>query len=378
LSSAPSVLTAVGDTLLFRANDGIHGHELWRTDGTEGGTALVADIAPGDPSSFLYAATASSGRIFFVADDWSNGTELWTSDGTTAGTFMVLDIFPGVNGSYPSGLVHTRGGLYFAANDGVTGHELWVTDGTSAGTHLVQDSAPGPMAGGPDFPTVAGLRLIWSGDHPDTGRELWALDLPNQAPTANAGPDQSVASGTPVTLNGSASSDPDGDPLTFEWRGPGGTLVGTTAVVDLGVLPAGSHEYTLTVSDGGAATSDTVVITVEDVPVPLSLSVDDAEVLEGDHGQSDLRFTVRLSRPSSGIVAVAFRTLEGTAKEPQDFLHTIGGLAFAPGQTVKTLKVKVRGDRRPEPNETFIVRLGPAVGAGLARSQAIGTILNDD
>jgi ELWxxDGT repeat protein len=40
-------LTAVGSVLCFVADDGLHGRELWRKDGTTGGTVLVADIRPG-------------------------------------------------------------------------------------------------------------------------------------------------------------------------------------------------------------------------------------------------------------------------------------------------------------------------------------------
>ena len=45
----PPLLTPAGDTLFFRADDGVHGSELWKTDGTEEGTVLVADTAITDP-----------------------------------------------------------------------------------------------------------------------------------------------------------------------------------------------------------------------------------------------------------------------------------------------------------------------------------------
>ena len=50
----------------------------------------------------------------------------------------------------------------------------------------------------------------------------------NNAPIANAGNDQSVTGGDTVNLNGSASSDPDGDTLTFLWLQTAGTQVGLT------------------------------------------------------------------------------------------------------------------------------------------------------
>ncbi len=89
----------------------------------------------------------------------------------------------------------------------------------------------------------------------------------NQAPTADAGQDQSVVKGTEVTVDGSNSSDPDGDSLTFTWEmmsQPGGSNVtfGTVSNATASVKPdvAGTYTLKLTVSDGDLSDEDTVDI----------------------------------------------------------------------------------------------------------------------
>ena len=97
--SFPRYLTAVGNTLYFRADDGTHGAELWKSDGTEAGTVMVKDIRPGtdsgNPGESTYWLTAVGNTVFFDANDGIHGYELWKSDGTEAGTVMVKDINPG-------------------------------------------------------------------------------------------------------------------------------------------------------------------------------------------------------------------------------------------------------------------------------------------
>src|SRR5262249_56871182 len=75
--SNPQHLTAVDGTLFFAANDGVHGTELWKSDGTESGTVLVKDIRPGNYGSYPYSLTAVDGTLFFTANEAANVTELW-------------------------------------------------------------------------------------------------------------------------------------------------------------------------------------------------------------------------------------------------------------------------------------------------------------
>ncbi len=170
-------LTVVGSTLFFVAKDDVHGRELWKSDGTEGGTVLVKDIHPSaDADSNPTELVRVGNTLYFRADDGTSGMELWTSNGTAAGTLRVKDINAGSVGSFPYSLAGIGNTLYFTAFDSVYGEELWETNGTEAGTVRVKDLHFGDMGSYPEYLTVMGSTVFFTADDMISGRELWKSD----------------------------------------------------------------------------------------------------------------------------------------------------------------------------------------------------------
>jgi ELWxxDGT repeat protein len=174
----------LGNTLIFWANDGVHGAELWVSDGTGGGTQMVRDIWPGSSSSNPYGFTVSGNRVFFFAATQLEGQELWVSDGAAAGTGLVSDVWPGVNsgsglvagGTYGQGaiqMVPFGNGVLF---NGYTGGSpflpaLYRSDGTALGTGIVVASALDPR-----WFTPLGAGYTFTAYSPGIGTEPWFTD----------------------------------------------------------------------------------------------------------------------------------------------------------------------------------------------------------
>lgn len=125
------------------------------------------------------------------------------------------------------------------------------------------------------------------------------IESENSFPVAAAGRDQRLECGVDTVLNGLGSSDADGDPLTYTWTGPFGTMTGPTATVR---LEPGTHEISLTVDDGrGGSNSDTVVVVVRDTKPPqLGVSMSPSSLSPADGGMVPVTAQVHVSDACDG------------------------------------------------------------------------------
>ena len=224
----------------------------------------AADLPGSFPTGVVFSSIVFDTPAFFSpGDQFSIVLECEGSPGSCQGAYVqgpVGNLYPGGNG-------------WFDSRPNQPG--VWVPIGGNRFDlpfqTFVLGSTAGPAMG--EMPTVAlapGVHTITlTVDDGNGGTDSDTVEITvNQAPVADAGPDQlvTVALGESamVTLDGSGSSDLDGDPLTFTWTNAFGAGMGATPTVALG---PGVHAITLSVDDGkGGMDSDTVEITINQPP----------------------------------------------------------------------------------------------------------------
>ena len=193
-SSSPSGFERLGQQMLFSADDGIHGRELWISDGTAQGTRLLLDIEPGAEGSAPHGLRRIGSRVVFAARTTLHGFELWSSDGTAAGTVLLRDLYPGpgsgiayvsATGSIRSPLLDASAShaLFAGSPDPQSldaGCPVFITDGSPAGTRCAQNrDLPLPTQ---SFSPASVARLLDNGaiafiaHTPQHGEEVFALN----------------------------------------------------------------------------------------------------------------------------------------------------------------------------------------------------------
>lgn len=181
-SSNPSWFTEYNGMLMFAANDGTNGSELWMLDSA--GTSLVYNINPGSLGSISYSTTAKmvviDNMLYFVASDGTNGSELykWSGSGQPS---IVKDIRTGAAGSNITELALMNGRLFFGAFGDNGGNELWVYDPVSDNAQQLADIYSGSGSSNPNNFAVFKGKLYFAAYAPGIGYELYMYDPSNNS-----------------------------------------------------------------------------------------------------------------------------------------------------------------------------------------------------
>lgn len=170
LDNLESETLVVNDIVYFRANDGVHGFELFRSDGTADGTWMVKDVAPGSTSSKPHSFFRMGDEFYFATGEDRAPQQLWRSDGTDAGTTFVAQFSQPIGPS--SRMIPANGKLFFLA-----GLVLFETDGTTAGTSEVDGTSDGPVLLNGKIYYARNRNSLWSYDlEHNWEREVLTLD----------------------------------------------------------------------------------------------------------------------------------------------------------------------------------------------------------
>ena len=175
------------------------------------------------------------------------------------------------------------------------------------------------------------------------------------------------------------------DPL-LELRAPSGAViasdVGSGAGTDARILftPVTSGSYTLAARESGGDGLGSYTIAASAPTLGLAVAAVDADRIEGNAGNQPFSFSITRTDDLTATINVAW-AVTGSGANPAnaaDFANGVlpgGSIAFAAGESSRTLTVNVRGDTQIEPDEGFLVTVSsPANGA----ASASGAIRNDD
>lgn len=270
--------------------------EVVALQGTRAVVGAQADDDDGDRSGSVYLFEATG------AGAWLESVKLIASDGLAGDEFgrsVALDGDRLVVGAFSADANGLDAGAVYLFELGGAG--LW---------NEIHKFVPPGVDAGDVFGSAVSLngdRLLAGAPGDDGKGSAFILDPspPNLDPIADAGPDQDVeCTGglTAVQLDGSASSDPDGDSLSYEWSAPAGVILDDPgSATPTGDFPFGPSLLTLTVTDGnGGISSDDVNITVQDTSPPVVVCTTDLiSLLPPNHSFRTVQICVAVTEACS-------------------------------------------------------------------------------
>ncbi|MBA3708609.1 MAG: hypothetical protein H0W83_07320, partial [Planctomycetes bacterium] len=396
-SSFPSSLAAGGGFLYFAASDssGV-GSELWRSDGTAAGTILVKDIRSGTLSSSPGSFTAlTPNTVLFSANDGITGTELWriSSSAVTATvsiadgqTVVDTDLVTAGNQNtltFTSATWNTPQTVTaFAVDDtlyeanphpGIITHAVASTglEGDAAYNALSLPNVTASVADNEAAPTV---QFTSSAQVLGEGSAAFILTVQQSALSA-------LTTSIPFSLSGTATPGADyaisSSPLSI----PAGSL-STSISISFNNDVLDEDDETIVVTLGvptngalGATTTNTTTITDNDGLPAVQFT---SAAQSASEGAATITAVIQLSPVSGRAVTVPF-TVTGTATSGTDYTITASPVVIAAGSTTANVVVTIINDTLDENNETVILTLNAPTNATIGgQSSTTLTITDND
>jgi ELWxxDGT repeat protein len=147
-SSNIGFLTNFHGYMYFTASDGVHGFELWRSDGTPAGTGLVIDLAAGTASSDIHESFVTDDFLYFtegLGENDGDTSVLYRTDGTAENT---LRLTPASSIVRIASFVPWGSRTLFAVRPSAESQwQWWTTNGMRSGTYQSKLSLPDPQYG---------------------------------------------------------------------------------------------------------------------------------------------------------------------------------------------------------------------------------------
>jgi hypothetical protein len=160
---------------------------------------------------------------------------------------------------------------------------------------------------------------------------------------------------------------------------PGETNLTISVEVFGNLVNGGTRNFTVTLSNAvNMAMGDGTAVGTIIEDDPLTLTIDNSSVVEGNTGTTNLVFSIYLNKPWTAPVTADFGSGNNNAVAGLDYVSTNGSLLFTPGEVSKEVQVAVIGDALNEANEVMFMNVSNVVGANSVRFRASGTIFDDD
>lgn len=184
-SSNPSLFVELGNRVLFQADDGVHGNELWVRE-ADGNVHLLMDIVDGEGGNYIRASAIMGGYFYFMSSN-----QLWRTDGTSINTSLVSTL-SGVSTVDSIAVLGNRL-IIFTRTYNPISHDLWSSDGTTQNTNYITNLNTTHITRTYQIVEYNGF-LYFNRYSTVNGSELWRTDgtipntgLVNELNTGNSG-----------------------------------------------------------------------------------------------------------------------------------------------------------------------------------------------